>query len=60
LHDVLGDHQDSTATRQVLRDYGMRGYGDGENALAYGMLYARRHTAVSTNGINRVCAAKPP
>jgi CHAD domain-containing protein len=42
LQDLLGDHQDTLVAREVLRDYGMRAYGEGENAFTYGLLHARQ------------------
>jgi len=42
LQDVLGAHQDSIVTRQLLRDYGIRAHADGENAFTYGLLHARQ------------------
>jgi CHAD domain-containing protein len=45
LQDVLGAHQDSIVTGELLRDYGMRANADGENAFTYGLLHARQHEA---------------
>jgi CHAD domain-containing protein len=45
LQDVLGAHQDAVVAEQVLRDYGMRAYLDGENAFSYGLLHARQRAA---------------
>jgi CHAD domain-containing protein len=45
LQDVLGTHQDSIVTGELLRDYGMRAHLDGDNAFTYGLLHARQHEA---------------
>jgi CHAD domain-containing protein len=45
LQDVLGAHQDSITSSQLLRDYGMRAYLDGDNAFTYGLLHARQQEA---------------
>jgi CHAD domain-containing protein len=45
LQDLLGAHQDAIATGELLREYGMRAYLDGENAFTYGLLHARQHDA---------------
>ncbi|MDG4823182.1 CYTH and CHAD domain-containing protein [Asanoa sp. WMMD1127] len=42
LQDLLGDHQDSVITRQVLKDQGVRAYGRRANTFTYGMLYAEQ------------------
>jgi CHAD domain-containing protein len=42
LQDTLGAHQDSVVAAQLLRDYGMRAYTDGDNAFTYGLLYAQQ------------------
>ncbi|KKK06674.1 CYTH and CHAD domain-containing protein [Micromonospora sp. HK10] len=42
LQDVLGAHQDSVVTRQVLREQALRAYADGENTFTYGLLHARQ------------------
>ncbi|GIF73644.1 CYTH and CHAD domain-containing protein [Asanoa siamensis] len=42
LQDLLGDHQDSVITRQVLRDLGVRAYGRKANTFTYGLLYAEQ------------------
>lgn len=42
LQDVLGAHQDAIVTADLLRDYGMRAFADGENAFTYGLLHARQ------------------
>ncbi len=42
LQDVLGAHQDAIVTAELLRDYGMRAYAEGENAFTYGLLHARQ------------------
>ena len=45
LQEVLGVHQDSIITRQVLRDQGMRAYLDGQNSFTYGLLHAKQELA---------------
>ncbi|WP_327004789.1 CYTH and CHAD domain-containing protein [Dactylosporangium sp. NBC_01737] len=42
LQDVLGAHQDAIVTAELLRDYGVRAFGGGENAFTYGLLHARQ------------------
>ena len=42
LQDVLGEHQDTLVARDLLRDHGMRAYGEGDNAFTYGLLHARQ------------------
>lgn len=49
LQDVLGVHQDSIITRQVLRDHGMRAYLDGQNSFTYGLLHAKQELAGETS-----------
>lgn len=43
LQDVLGEHHDTVVLRELLREEGMRAYGEGENAFTYGLLHARQH-----------------
>jgi CHAD domain-containing protein len=43
LQDVLGAHQDSIVTGDLLRSYGVRAHLDGDNAFTYGLLHARQH-----------------
>jgi CHAD domain-containing protein len=45
LQDVLGTHQDSVVTRDLLLDYGARAHHTGDNAFTYGLLYARQLAA---------------
>lgn len=45
LQDVLGAHQDSVVTREVLRRQAVRAYAEGENGFTYGVLYARQAAA---------------
>jgi CHAD domain-containing protein len=45
LQDLLGAHQDSTVTRDVLRRQALRAYAAGENTFTYGVLHARQATA---------------
>jgi CHAD domain-containing protein len=40
LQEVLGDHQDSVVTREVLRRLGVQAHLDGDNAFTYGRLHA--------------------
>jgi CHAD domain-containing protein len=42
LQDLLGDHQDSVITRQVLRDVAVRAYGRKANTFTYGLLYGEQ------------------
>ncbi len=43
LQDVLGAQHDTVVMRQLLREEGMRAYGEGENAFTYGLLHGRQH-----------------
>ncbi|WP_319462103.1 CYTH and CHAD domain-containing protein [Micromonospora sp. RTP1Z1] len=45
LQDLLGAHQDSVVTREVLRGQALRAYADGENTFTYGVLHARQAAA---------------
>ncbi|MFE9203736.1 CHAD domain-containing protein [Micromonospora sp. NPDC007230] len=45
LQDLLGAHQDSTVTREVLRRQALRAYAAGENSFTYGVLHARQAAA---------------
>ncbi len=45
--DVLGEHHDTVVLRQLLREEGMRAYGEGENAFTYGLLHARQHESAN-------------
>jgi CHAD domain-containing protein len=45
LQDVLGTHQDTIVTGDLLRGYGLRAYLHGDNAFTYGLLHARQHAA---------------
>ncbi len=42
LQDLLGDHQDSVITRQVLRETAVRAYGRNANTFTYGLLYGEQ------------------
>ena len=42
LQDVLGEHHDTVILRGLLREEGMRAYGEGENAFTYGLLHGRQ------------------
>ncbi|WP_435148613.1 CHAD domain-containing protein [Micromonospora aurantiaca (nom. illeg.)] len=42
LQDLLGTHQDSVVTREVLRRQALQAYADGENTFTYGLLHARQ------------------
>jgi CHAD domain-containing protein len=57
LQDVLGDHQDATITRDVLRDYAGRAHAAGDNAFSYGILYARQQDA-ARSVLDRLPAAR--
>ncbi|MET7396041.1 CYTH and CHAD domain-containing protein [Dactylosporangium sp. NPDC005572] len=43
LQDVLGAHQDSIVTGELLRELAVQAYAAGENAFTYGLLHARQH-----------------
>jgi len=43
LQDVLGAQHDTVVMRQLLREEGMRAFGEGENAFTYGLLHGRQH-----------------
>ncbi|MFG1673259.1 CHAD domain-containing protein [Micromonospora sp. NPDC049282] len=45
LQDLLGTHQDSVVTREVLRRQALQAYAEGENAFTYGVLHARQAEA---------------
>jgi len=45
LQDVLGSHQDSIVTGQLLRDLGVEADRAGESAFTYGVLEERQHEA---------------
>ncbi|MCW3814617.1 CYTH and CHAD domain-containing protein [Micromonospora sp. DR5-3] len=45
LQDLLGAHQDSTVTREVLRRQALRAYANGEHTFTYGLLHARQAAA---------------
>jgi CHAD domain-containing protein len=63
LQDTLGEHQDTVVARGLLREDGMRAYGEGENAFTYGLLYGRERArgdrALATLGRVRDRAARP-
>ncbi|MEV0599792.1 CYTH and CHAD domain-containing protein [Streptomyces sp. NPDC050315] len=44
LQELLGDHQDSVMAREALRDLAAQAHAAGENAFAYGVLYAREES----------------
>lgn len=45
LQDVLGDHQDSVITAELLRDYAGRAHAAGDSGFSYGVLYASQLAA---------------
>jgi CHAD domain-containing protein len=45
LQDILGTHQDTVVTAQLLRAYWMRAHIDGDNAFTYGLLHGRQRAA---------------
>jgi CHAD domain-containing protein len=45
LQDVLGTHQDTIVTADLLREYAADAHEAGENAFTYGLLHARQHEA---------------
>ncbi|WP_446218407.1 CYTH and CHAD domain-containing protein [Micromonospora sp. IBHARD004] len=49
LQDLLGAHQDSVVTREVLRRQALRAYADGENTFTYGLLHARQAAAAGAD-----------
>ena len=59
LQDVLGAHQDSVVTREVLRRQALRAYADGENRFTYGVLYARQAAAADRDAPAIARAARP-
>jgi CHAD domain-containing protein len=48
LQDVLGDHQDSVITRQLVREFAGRADEAGDSAFTYGLLYADQRAAAGT------------
>ncbi|MDQ1483959.1 MAG: hypothetical protein QOF35_2035, partial [Actinomycetota bacterium] len=40
VQDILGEHQDTVASRDLLRKIGMTAHRSGENAFTFGLLYA--------------------
>ena len=38
---MLGEHQDSVVTRQVLHEMGIQAHLDGDSAFTFGLLYGR-------------------
>jgi CHAD domain-containing protein len=45
VQKILGDHQDSIVTRNLLRRLGAESFGQGENGFSYGRLHALEQTA---------------
>ncbi|MFF2318254.1 CHAD domain-containing protein [Arthrobacter sp. NPDC058097] len=45
VQKILGDHQDSIVTRQLLRRLGAESFLQGENGFSYGRLHALEQTA---------------
>ncbi|MGC4894836.1 CHAD domain-containing protein [Micromonospora sp. DT31] len=45
LQNLLGTHQDSVVTREVLHRQALRAYAEGENTFTYGLLHARQAAA---------------
>jgi CHAD domain-containing protein len=43
MQDELGAHQDAIVTGELLRQYALKAYADGENAFSYGLLHARQY-----------------
>lgn len=39
VQEVLGEHQDSVVTRQVLRELGVAAHGAGENGFSFGLMH---------------------
>ncbi|MER7396099.1 CYTH and CHAD domain-containing protein [Streptomyces sp. NPDC000151] len=44
LQELLGDHQDGVLAREALRELAAQAHAAGENAFAYGVLYAREES----------------
>lgn len=40
IQQILGEHQDSLVTRELLRDLGARAHSEGANGFSYGRLHA--------------------
>jgi CHAD domain-containing protein len=45
LQDVLGTHQDTIVTGDLLRGYGVRAHLSGDNAFTFGLMHARQRAA---------------
>jgi CHAD domain-containing protein len=45
LQDVLGTHQDTAITGDLLREYAARAHAAGENGFTYGLLHAHQQDA---------------
>ncbi|MEV0002383.1 CYTH and CHAD domain-containing protein [Micromonospora sp. NPDC050980] len=45
VQDLLGTHQDSVVTREVVRTQALQAYAEGENTFTYGLLHARQAEA---------------
>ena len=41
LQEILGEHQDSVVSRQVIQELAVTATGAGENGFTFGLLYAR-------------------
>jgi CHAD domain-containing protein len=41
LQEILGEHQDSVVSRQVIRELAVTATGAGENGFTLGLLYAQ-------------------
>jgi CHAD domain-containing protein len=65
LQELLGEVQDSVASRKVLRELGMTAHLDSENAFTFGLLYKGEETAASSalqsynNTLRRALSSTP-
>jgi CHAD domain-containing protein len=63
LQTVLGNHQDTVVSRELLRELGVQAHLAGENGFTYGLLYAAevRQAARARRGFERAwaTAARP-
>jgi CHAD domain-containing protein len=65
LQEVLGEHQDSLVTQQVLRELGMQAYLAGENGFTFGRLHGLEvaraaHAEAAYRKALLAVAGKPP
>lgn len=48
ITQLLGDHQDSTVARPVLREIAIQAYLDGENGFTFGVLYGAEEVSAAS------------